>query len=94
MFMTFDLERYRSELAPLRLSQEQEDELLSDLWTIAQIAFDQLEDPEFFPLHCQLAQGTIDAIEAELEVESRKQSAETEEKQTNQAFNHAAKEDV
>ncbi|MGD1888371.1 MAG: hypothetical protein ACFB01_14855 [Cohaesibacteraceae bacterium] len=64
ILMTFDLERYRSHVAPLGLSQAQEDELLRDLWAITETLVDQaLTSPANYPQHLAIACSAFDAFE-------------------------------
>lgn len=99
MFMTFDPERYRADLAPLNLPKDKEDELLTDLWKVIEVLFDHLDDPDFYPLHLSVAQNVVDSLEEaiELALEEKPQTDDdiTDSKETAIIFNQATdKEDV
>ncbi|MEO0797535.1 MAG: hypothetical protein AAFX93_20490 [Verrucomicrobiota bacterium] len=68
--MNFDLERYRADLAPLNLSRDKEDQLIQDLWQIVQVLYDNLGDPNFYPLHLAIANEAFDALAKAIEVQS------------------------
>lgn len=74
IFMTFDLERYRAHVAPLGLSQAQEDELLRDLWAITEALVDQsLAASPTYPQQLAVACNAFDAFEQAVAVQSEDQ---------------------
>lgn len=74
IFMTFDLERYRAHVAPLGLSQAQEDELLRDLWAITEALVDQsLATSPTYPQQLAIACNAFDAFEQAVAVGSEDQ---------------------
>lgn len=69
--MTFDLERYRAHIAPLKLTTEQEDELLRDLWAITEALVDQsLAASPTYPQQLAIACNAFDAFEQAVAVQS------------------------
>lgn len=76
--MTFDPERYRAHIAPLKLTREQENELLDDLWKITEALVDQSFTSPTYPLQFALAYEAFDAVERALAVESEETATETE----------------
>ena len=72
--MTFDQERYRPHLAPLKLTTEQEDELLRDLWAITEALVDESLSSPIYPLQLAIACKAFDSLEAAIAVESQNTS--------------------
>lgn len=74
ILMTFDLERYRAHVAPLGLSQAQENELLRDLWAITEALVDQsLAASPTYPQQLAIACNAFDAFEQAVAVGSEDQ---------------------
>jgi len=95
MFMTFDPERYRADLAPLNLPKDKEDELLADLWKVIEILFDHLDDPNFYPLHLAVAENVVDSLDEAIAVTLKDNLDAADSKETATIFNQAAdKEEV
>lgn len=78
LFMTFNLERYRAHVAPLKLNREQEDELLRDLWKITEALVDQSLSSPTYPLQLAIACQAFDALEQAIALESNSLSSEEE----------------
>lgn len=78
IFMTFNLERYRAYVAPLKLTREQEDELLKDLWAITEVLVDQSLSSPVYPLQLMIACDAFDALEQAIAVESKSTQIEEE----------------
>lgn len=77
ILMTFDLERYRAHVAPLKLIPEQEDELLRDLWAIMETLVDQsLAASPTYPQQLDIACNAFDAFEQAVAVQSEDQHQE------------------
>lgn len=77
--MTFDPERYRAHIAPLKLTHEQENELLSDLWKITEVLVDQSILSPTYPLQFAIACQAFDAVEQAIAVESEEANTTREE---------------
>ncbi|WP_395173302.1 hypothetical protein [Roseibium alexandrii] len=77
--MTFDLERYRADIAPLNLPKEQEDELLRDLWAMSEALVDQSFISPTYPLQLALTRSAFDAIEEALALVSKEPQNKEEE---------------
>lgn len=78
MFMTFDRERYRAHIAPLKLTREKEDELLDDLWLVAEALYDLSPSAPTYPLQMSVAHQAFDALKQAIAVESGHTQTETE----------------
>ena len=75
IFMTFDLERYRTHIAPLNLPKDQEDELLRDLWAMSEALVDQSFASPTYPLQLAVTKTAFDAIEEALALVSTETDA-------------------
>lgn len=78
IFMTYDRERYRKHLAPLKLPEEQENILLDELWTLTDNLARQARTAPLYPLQFALVAETYDAIERAIELESKENATERE----------------
>lgn len=78
LFMTFDRERYRGHLAPLKLSQDQEDDLLDDLWSISETLVDQSLCSPTYPLHLAIADSAFRALDEAIAVHSQSEAEDEE----------------
>lgn len=63
LFMTFDREQYRAHISPLKLTKQQEDDLLTELWNIAETLVDQSFSSPAYPLQLVIACEAFDAVE-------------------------------
>ena len=79
LFMTFDQERYRAYVAPLNLTKQKEDELLCELWKIAEALVDQSLSSPTYPLQLAIACEAFDALEQAIELESNEKQKTKEE---------------
>ncbi len=77
--MTFDPQRYRAHLAPLELSREQEDQLLFDLWKLAEGLVDKELVSPTYPLQFTNVCQAFAAVEEAIAVESNTTPNEKEE---------------
>ena len=76
--MTFDLKRYRAHVAPLKLTREQEDDLLRDLWSITETLVDQSLCSPTYPQQLAIACAAFDAFNKAVAIGSDKTTTEEE----------------
>ena len=76
----FDPEKYRTHLAPLGLSREQEDALMHELWTITETLVDQSLLSPTYPYQFAIAAGAFHAVEEAITLKSQKTHKQKEEK--------------
>lgn len=69
----FDIEKYRAHLAPLELPKAQEDELLFELWKIAETLVDQSFSDPFYPHQFTAAANAFNAVNEAVAVKLDKQ---------------------
>jgi hypothetical protein len=69
--MTFNRDQYRKHIAPLKLSPEQEDQLLDELWALSEALVDQSLASPFYPLQLALTYEAFDAVERAIVLESQ-----------------------
>ncbi len=81
----FDTEKYRAHLAPLELPKAQEDELLFELWKIAETLVDQSFSDPFYPHQAIVAANAFNAVNEAVGIKlddqqnNRKQTTSTQE---------------
>jgi hypothetical protein len=81
----FDLEDYRAYLAPLELPRETEDELLCDLWAIAEALVDQSFSDPLYPQQFAVAAGAFRALDDAIAVKSKEPAPNTTQTTTPQS---------
>lgn len=79
LLMTFDRDKYRNHVALLNLPQEQEDQLLDDLWALSEALVDQSLSSPFYPLQLALTCEAFDAVEKAIVLESQHTPTKKEE---------------
>lgn len=79
LLMTFDRDKYRDHIKPLNLPQEQEDQLLDDLWALSEALVDQSLSSPFYPLQLALTCEAFDAVEKAIVLESQHTPTKKEE---------------
>ena len=83
-FMTYDRERYRKHLAPLKLPIERENSILDELWPLAEhlarVSREAATNP-LYPLQFALVAEAFDAVERAIALESKENTKAREEEE-------------
>ncbi|TLP43440.1 hypothetical protein FDK21_17980 [Cohaesibacter sp. CAU 1516] len=79
--MTYDRERYRKHLAPLKLTKKAEDTILDELWILTENLARQSRTAPLYPLQFALVAEAFDAVERAIALESKENTTTREEEE-------------